>query len=216
MKEDIPTETTENKKTWLDQLPISFEKKFWNSEKIISLSAFIVSIATLLALMYQIRLSGEQNELARKQQYASVLPYLEIWTKYNSGNMLFSLTTVNNGVGPAFIDDVRIVYEGQAYPGDPWLFYQNEITLTDSINVGYSNLTAGRVIPAGEEIDLIFASASFSSEKDQSKLSKWFGRPTEKPALARLEITYSSVYGERWVTKGIAAVPEPIPNENSE
>ncbi len=63
--------------------PIRIDKKFWNADKIISLSAFVVSIATLLALMYQIRLSGKQNELAqrqqelvRKQQYASVLPYL--------------------------------------------------------------------------------------------------------------------------------------------
>ena len=222
MKEDTPTDTHESKNTWLDQLPIGFEKKFWNAEKIISLSAFVISIATLLALMYQIRLSGEQNELARKQQelvrkqqYASVLPYLEIWIGTNSNDKLFDLRLRNNGVGPAFIEEISIVYDGQIYPGDPWMFYKTKIMQEDTIRMGFSNITSGRVIPAREEIAMLNSYAS-SSEEDQSKFRKWFGRPIDRPELARVDVVYSSVYGERWVIKGFTGIPESLPGEEAE
>ncbi len=201
------TEETKPKKTWLEQLPISFEKKFWNSEKIISLSAFIVSIATLLALMYQIRISSEQNELARKQQYASVLPYIEVWPT-SSGPSHFSLILENNGIGIAFIDEIRIVYEGQEYESDPRSFYDSKIVKTDTIQFGYSDITKGQVLPAGEERAMIETSIS---REDADNLKYWFGRPTADGERARVDVIYSSVYGERWITKGIAAIPEPLP-----
>ncbi|WKN41960.1 hypothetical protein [Tunicatimonas pelagia] len=159
MKEEIPIAPPKPKKMWLKQLPISFEKKFWNSEKIISLSAFIVSIATLLALMYQIRISSEQNELVRKQQYASVLPYVEIWPA-NRNSSHFSLSLVNNGIGPAFINEVRVVYEGQVYKNDPRTFYYSKIIKTDTIQFGYADIIKGQVLPPGEARTMIETSVS--------------------------------------------------------
>lgn len=212
MKEDTPTETSKSKKTWLDQLSINFEKKFWNSEKIISLSAFVVSIATLLALMYQIRLSGEQNELVRKEQYASVLPYLEIWPSSRSSTH-FSLSIVNNGIGPAFINEVKVVYKGQEYEGDPNTFYYSKIVEIDTILFGYGSVGKGHVLRAGEERSLIETNVS---RADADKLKYWFGRPTADGERAKVEITYSSVYGERWVTRGIATIPEPLSTEDVE
>ncbi|MEM9671450.1 MAG: hypothetical protein AAF992_02590 [Bacteroidota bacterium] len=211
MKEELPTEPPEPKKTWLEQLPIRLEKKFWNSEKIISLSAFVVSIATLLALMYQIRLSGEQNELVRKEQYASVLPYLEIWPSSRSSTH-FSLGIVNNGIGPAFIDEVKVVYEGQEYEGDPNTFYYSKIIETDTVLFAYGSVGKGHVLRAGEERGIIETNVS---RADADKLKYWFGRPTADVERAKVEITYSSVYGERWVTRGIAAIPEPLSTEDA-
>ncbi|MGD1889542.1 MAG: hypothetical protein ACFB15_02905 [Cyclobacteriaceae bacterium] len=213
MKEELPTDTPEltPKKRWLDQLPISLEKKFWNSEKIISLSAFVVSIATLLALMYQIRLSGEQNELAQKQQYASVLPYLEIMPQ-NRNPTHFRIALVNNGIGPAFIDEIRVVYEEQTYVGDPYAFHRNQIMKTDTIYFSYANISEGRVLPVGEEVILIEVDGSL---EDKEKLMNWFSQNQEGKELARIEVVYSSVYGARWVTRGIAAIPEPLSTEDA-
>ena len=56
------------------------KKITWNADKVLSISAFVVSIATLLALLYQVRLAQNQVELVRKEQKASVLPYIEIWS----------------------------------------------------------------------------------------------------------------------------------------
>ena len=54
------------------------KKLTWNSDKVLSISAFVVSIATLLALLYQVQLAQNQVELVRKEQKASVLPYVKI------------------------------------------------------------------------------------------------------------------------------------------
>ena len=223
MKENTPTEAHTSKKTPSNKSPIHFDKKFWNAEKIISLSAFVTSIATLLALMYQISLSGEQNELARKQQelvqkqqYASVLPYLELSIRTNSGDRLFEFILVNNGVGPAFIEEIRTIYDGQIYPGGPPTFYRAVIVQKDYTIVGTQNINKGQVIPAGEKIAMLTAFADASSSKDRDRLIKWFGRPTQEPELARVEVVYSSVYGERWVIKGMGAIPESLVDEEGE
>ena len=223
MKEDTSTDTQAPKKTPSDKSPVRLDKKFWNAEKIISLSAFVTSIATLLALMYQIRLSGEQNELARrqqelvrKQQYASVLPYLEIRLGTNNGDRLFELILLNNGVGPAFIEEIRTVYDGQVYSSDPAIFYRTVIVQKDYTIVGTQNVNKGQIIPAGEEIAMLTAFANASSPQDRDRLIKWFGHPTQEPELARVEVVYASVYGERWVIKGIGAIPEALADEEDE
>ncbi len=204
--------------------PIRIDKKFWNADKIISLSAFVVSIATLLALMYQIRLSGEQNELAqrqqliRKQQYASVLPYLELRVDTNNGNRLFEFMLYNNGVGPAFIEEVRTIYDGQVYPGPLSSFYREVILPDDkdTISLGTDNVYKGNLIPAGRETAMLTAYDYSSTPADRDRLITWFGRPTDEPELARVEIIYSSVYGERWIVRGISAIPESLPAEVAE
>lgn len=226
MKEDTSSDSPETKGSWSDQLPIRFKKKFWNSEKIISLSAFVVSIATLLALMYQIRIAGEENELVRqqqelmrKQQYASVLPYLFFRTNTNTGNRLFELTLSNNGVGPAFIEEIRIVYEGQIYPGSPFQFYKTVIIpmYPDMVYLGTENINRGNLVPAREEVAMLIANSYSASPEDRDELINLFARRSmEEPSLAQVEIIYSSVYGERWIIEGIGAIPEPLPSPEAE
>lgn len=226
MKEENPIDTLDSKKNWFDQLPIKFEKKFWNADKIISLSAFVVSIATLLALMYQIRLSGEQNRLAqqqqeliRKEQYASVLPYLELRTGTNNGNRLFEFILYNNGVGPAFIEEVRIVYDGNVYAGDPSVFLQTVIASEENISpfpYGKHSILKGQVIPAGEQIVMLTAYDFSATAEDRERLVQWFGRPPEGSERARVEIIYSSVYGEQWLLSGIGRIPESVSDKASE
>ena len=71
----------------------------WNADKILSISAFVVSIATLLTLLYQVQLAQNQVELVRVEQKASVLPYIEIWPQnQNSKSLLnFLLSIATNG-----------------------------------------------------------------------------------------------------------------------
>lgn len=53
---------TTNKKSFLQN---------WNLDKTLSLMAFLISLGTFFLLYYQ-------TNLTRKQQYASVFPYLEL------------------------------------------------------------------------------------------------------------------------------------------
>lgn len=47
------------------------KKRFWNTDKLMSFLAILLSVGTLLVFIYQ-------TNLIRKQQYAAVYPYLEM------------------------------------------------------------------------------------------------------------------------------------------
>ena len=184
------------------------KKITWNSDKILSISAFVVSIATLLALLYQVKLAQNQVEMARKGQKASVLPYIEIWPQRQNPNS-FSLSLVNNGIGPAFIDEISVLAGDKVYQGDPNSFYWNVIVQEDTINFGYADVSPGRLVPAGEHVAMVETNIS---QKDADLLVKWFGSEGE----ATVVIKFSSVYGDQWITEGILSNPRLLKYEEQQ
>ena len=126
MKDRAPLKKkTEKKKSGILQLD--------NVDRTISLTAFFVSVATLFILLYQTNLSHKQYELVREEQYASVMPYLVI--SYSSDLDVYSPDSItsyelflsNNGLGPAFIEEVKVIYQGKTYQMDPANFLKKEI-----------------------------------------------------------------------------------------
>ncbi len=169
------------------------KKKFWTSEKILSISAILISLGTFVSIVYQ-------NRLIQKQQHAAVLPYLEIWNSQNIDR--YELVLMNNGIGPAFIKEIRVVHEDKTYDMDPYNFFAEEIKPSDSSlrNVYYSNIIPGRLIPAGETVTML---GHKGSESTAMKLSQLFS----DDSVVMVEIEYESVYGERWLAAGIANEP---------
>ena len=150
--------------------------------------AIIASMGTLFTIVYQ-------TELIRKQQYASVLPYLEIWNSWDEDS--YRLVLVNNGVGPAFVEHVKIIYGDTTYRTDPANFLPM-VAKNDTINYSYSNLYNGRLIPAGTKINLIQGPDSLSS----MKLWSWFANSdSTRKVNPNLVIQYRSIYNERWEIK---------------
>ena len=172
----------------------------WNSDKVLSISAFVVSIATLLALLYQVQLAQNQVEMVRRGQKASVLPYIQIWLQKRNSNS-FSLSLVNNGIGPAFIDDISILANNKVYQGDPTSFYRNVIMQEDTIDFAYATVSLGQLVPAGVRIDMMETNAS---QKNADLLVKWFG----SEGKATVVIKFSSVYGDQWATEGVLGYPK--------
>jgi hypothetical protein len=164
---------------------------FWDADKFLSISAMLISVGTFATFIYQ-------TNLIQKQQYASVLPYLEIW---NSGAdpSKYKLLLVNNGIGPAFIQEIKIQYQGRTYPYDPAVFYSEVIYPSDTIFFISTNVNKGQVVPAGEQIEMVIIT---NSEKDAVKLRNLFGKQ-----IAKLEIVYSSVYEEKWRINGMGKAP---------
>ena len=73
MSDDANDQEPESDKphpVWLEQLGIPVSKKFWSSDKFLSLLTFLISIGTFSTFVYQ-------TYLIQKQQYANVLPYLQ-------------------------------------------------------------------------------------------------------------------------------------------
>ena len=163
--------------------------KKWTSDHWISLVAIVASLGTLFTVVYQ-------TNLYREQQYASVLPYLEMWN--SGGGDSYSLVLVNNGIGPAFIDEVSIVYKDSTYYMDPAHFLGEVIHPTDTIvNVVHSNIGKGRLVPAGKSIYLLQVN---DDEKNAKKLWSWFsGNDANRKDHLELIVKYSSVYGESWM-----------------
>jgi hypothetical protein len=183
------------------------KKKTWNTNRIIGLSAIAISLFTLFILIYQSRLLSRQFELAQRQQFASVLPYLEVGPSF--GLDYFRITLSNTGIGPAFIKDVFVYYNDERHEMDLHRFLEKFSTPEDSIvQIRYSSLFNGRVIQPGAELVLISAD---ESPHHAAKLREFF---MSKDSLI-FGIEYASVYDERWVLESTYP-PIPIPKDEYE
>lgn len=154
------------------------------------LIAIIISIGTFFLFFYQ-------TKLIREQQYASVLPYLQVG--YNFQYQDFELLASNDGIGPAFVTEIKINFKEKDYYLDPASFLEEVYIKTDTIKgTYYATLKKGRIIPAGESISMLGIK---NSRETALKLKRIFGKETS------ITIKYASVYGEEWQTKGILDTP---------
>nr|WKN38547.1 hypothetical protein K4G66_07500 [Tunicatimonas sp. TK19036] len=159
------------------------KKKFWSSDKFLSLLAFLISVGTFFTFAYQ-------TYLIQKQQYANMMPHLLI-EKHNDGRGEYFKRQIilrNYGVGPAFIKDVRIHYQDSTYHKDPSEFYR-DYPDTIASTITNQNIFPGSVVPAGESVVLIGSDDEAASEK----MYRLFYSD------AVIEIDYSSIYDEVWI-----------------
>jgi hypothetical protein len=176
--------TTENKTDGSIKPPVFTAKKSWNAQKLMSFSAFLISIGTFITFAYQ-------THLIQKQQFRSVLPYLMInrSSGYNEqGQKMISLQLFNNGIGPAIIEDVTILYHDKEYK-TVYDFFVNGVYAENQINMSRNDIKAGFALPAGQTLALL------SSNDHQAAIV------LEKVLASNdfmLEIVYSSLYEEKW------------------
>jgi hypothetical protein len=186
----------------------------FNTDRIVSLSAMVVGVGSLVTLAYQ---AG----LTRQTQHASVLPYLYISLMSNSQNGV-ALQLSNSGIGPALIDDVAIHYEGRDIPADPFDFYVSLSEEHQRNQPGVDKVQKGRLIPAGATIQMIsFAPGPRGEQTMLPEMLKLFeiaevprawyvGVKATDTHHAVVDVTYSSVYGDRWRVRSDRIVPEPV------
>lgn len=160
-----------------------------NADRLLAILAFIVSVSTLYVFFYQ-------TSLMKKQQYASVLPYLSVG---NSGaNKDYGFVLTNNGIGPAFIDEINIHYKDSVYRNiDINNFFEKVIrkedTIFNSVNVTHSTIRKGMLVPHNQAIYMIKLSKKAKDFKIKHyKLRDWLNNKV------KIEIKYSSVYKEKW------------------
>ena len=125
----------------------------------------------------------------REQQYASAWPYLEWQSVYNQEDG-YSLFVSNNGVGPAIIKNVEIMFDGQQMDNLKSVY---DRILETSEYPYLSARVANRVIPAGDQIRLMQINDPMMSELAYYRLDT---------ADFRFRICYESIYGEGWTSSG--------------
>ena len=176
----------------------------WNSDKIVSLSAMSISIFTLIIFIYQTNLMSKQN-------YLSILPYLQISISEDKAQNSFSLDIKNHGVGPAIIESVIIYYKGQKhdlrdYDNYLYNYLKSEMPILDSVNFfSSSTLDRGIAIPANSNYNVFKV---FESERDYDLLTKSLGELLRKGL--RYEITYRSIQDERWIIHSNSEGPQKL------
>lgn len=179
------------------------KQKFWNSEKLLSLSALLVSVCTLIVFVYQ-------TNLIRKQQYMSVYPYLNL-SNYASGGLNYKYVLSNDGIGPALIKSVKIVSpKGDVY-NDIAVYVIKTIQQEDSIWFYHSNVKEGRLIPENQVIPIIQlidnkTLDSLGQPRNTFEGSEKLYKVLHHDSL-QIEITYESIYGESWTITNISKSP---------
>ncbi|MGB3849708.1 MAG: hypothetical protein WA958_07035 [Tunicatimonas sp.] len=134
------------------------------------------------------------------------MPYLMIAGNRDGGGAypVQGLQLLNKGVGPAFIQSVRIRYQDTLYEQDPPRFYFSNVKPPDSVDYSINNasISLGYVVSAGEQLLLIEPNSEYSASVINEL---FFG---DNRAIA--EITYSSIYDEVWQVSNEKYVPEKI------
>jgi hypothetical protein len=180
------------------------------TDRIVSFSAILVGLGSLAIVVYQ-------TQLMRASQTASVLPYLTVAVMANEEGTY--LVVRNSGVGPALIEDVRIRYQGREIQADPYDFFVTEHG-TDSAGLSVDKLIPGRLVSAGEWV----LTLGWEGEGSDAMLDEllrlfaigevpqsWYeavGVQMSPASQAVVQITYASVYGDRWRVQSDTIVPE--------
>ncbi|MEP2025924.1 MAG: hypothetical protein ABJH98_05345 [Reichenbachiella sp.] len=163
----------------------------WDSDKIFSVSAFIISVATLATLVYQ-------SKIMREHQEKTSFPKLELW--HNIGDSRYQLELKNTGMGPAILESIQVEFKDSIYDMDPASFAKiYKDTIQDILPLSTSSLKAGRVVEPGINIWPINISTDSVRNHPITKLF-WSEDAT-------VVIRYSSVYEHHWEIKGTGTAP---------
>jgi hypothetical protein len=183
-----------------------------NADRVVSLSAMLVGLGTLFIVVYQ-------TALMREQQAASALPYMMIGIQVN--NERSYVYARNTGVGPALIEDVVVRYQGRELRKDPYDFFLEVRPNVSGRGLSVDRMTVGRLVTAGEWVNWL------GSERNGQEMAAtllglfdlgdapqaWYdanGVAKSGPDKAIIEVTYRSVYGDRWRVTSDTVVPQEL------
>ena len=136
----------------------------------------------------------------RKQNYLSILPYVQFSVLDDVKSDSYGLSLKNHGVGPAIIESVSLDYQGKRYD---LIDYNNQLHTflahilpeLDSVpNYTYGSLDRGIAIPANTTYTILYVQ---NSPEGYSILKKGIERLTRNGL--RYEIIYRSIQDERWM-----------------
>jgi len=157
----------------------------WNSEKILSISAILVSIGTFTVFAYQ-------TNLMRKQQHMSVYPHLQ-FDSYHNYSKNYKYVLSNKGVGPAIITLSNVRINGKTKDQDLASYLRETIIKRkDSIIFTSSNIPEGLLIAEKESIEIVLLSGE-NTYANSVKLYDYIHNDS-----LEFMIEYESIYGNKW------------------
>lgn len=163
-----------------------------NTDRIIGLSAMLISLLTLIIFIYQ-------TNLIRKQSRLSVTPRIAFETSLDSKDSLsvFIFGITNKGLGPAIIEHIEILHDGKQYKLDFHDFFNEVFPNHKSIGNIVQNMTLDTGTTLAEKETIKFLTYVFPTRKTQ-ELMALFGVKNEDEMPFDIEMVYSSIYEEKW------------------
>lgn len=180
-------------------------KTIINLENAATLFAIIASLGTLIIVVYQTNLMGKQYELQREEQHASVMPYLTIGN--SDKNNFYTYGIWNNGLGPAFIKEINIIYKDSICRNhDVYDFFMTVIRKEDSLfvnaeGIGHATTRVGTLIPSNEKLSMLQMYRPNYTQEQLMAMRSWLNNKIY------FEIIYESVYKEKWKILSNKEVP---------
>ena len=160
-----------------------------NTDRILSVSAIMIGLMTLIVYFIQTRLIIDQ-------QHAGVWPCIELSgtndSKGTTNKEFFRVNVINKGIGPALIKKVEIKYKGKIYHELTDIFHE---AIKSGCNVVHNGLE-GRTMASNETIHPIEIPFSVEGHKFAQL---FYGDSTQ------IKIYYQSVYGKCFVSSGFDA-----------
>ncbi|MEM1042183.1 MAG: hypothetical protein AAGI91_06085 [Bacteroidota bacterium] len=147
------------------------------TDLIVSGAAIFISLCTLVVLLYEARIT-------REQQRAAVWPYVEIGLGFGNGG--FVVRTANQGVGPARIRAMEV-----RVGGEPVRTWQEMLAALGFTSTDFTaDRTNGRVLPGQSSI------ASFGAQVAEP--TGPFQEAYLQGERLVFEVCYCSVYDDCW------------------
>ena len=173
-----------------------------NTDRILGISAMIISLLTLIIFIYQTNIMREQSKL-------SVKPRIAFSTDQSSRDSLVQIKgrILNKGLGPAIIDSIYIEYQGQPYRVDMEAFIEAEMPDLKKLGnlVMSTTLSKGNTLLAGEEITIY--SFRFIAN-DMPEIMQTLGMENPDKAPFEFKTVYSSIYeDEKWMVSSESDEP---------
>jgi hypothetical protein len=160
-----------------------------NTDRILSVSAILIGLMTLIVYFIQTRLIIDQ-------QHAGVWPCVEFsgtnYSKETKDKEFFSVNVINKGIGPAIIRKVEIKYKGKTYHEFSDVF---DVAIKSGFYIHRG--LEGRTMASNEVITPI--------EIPLSKQGHHFAKLFYSNDSTKVKIYYQSVYGKCFVSSGFDA-----------
>ncbi len=167
--------------------------KFPSTDRLIGLTAVLISSLTLAIFIYQTNIINKQSRLS-----------VRLRLSYNNRQVIndsivtYSEIITNKGLGPAIVTGGKIAFEGDRYPIDfNQLFSEKYPDLEKFGRIRLLNqIPVELTLMPGESVTLY---AFETNAQDLPNLIKYLGIDSAQNQVPwSIELTYTSIYEEEW------------------
>ena len=184
------------------------EKKSFSTDRLVGISAIIISLCTLVIFVYQTNIIREQSRL-------SVRPRISFTSSQNQKDSLIQFRHImsNKGLGPAIIDSMALIYKGEYYELDMGEFLEEQLPKIKKYGrlLQSTSYVKGTTLRPGEQ-SIYYTFAAFPSTIEE--LAEYLEVDKEQDDPFDFMVIYTSIYEEKYWQLNTLEGPEPVLLEN--